>query len=126
MKTKEVKKTVEQLAAEIVARKNVELFANERGHVGISYDDRVYNTKKQEMETTRIEVKDINKVDVTVYRGERGEDILYFVQIFVSCRSDHPEYDWKFFKTVKDVREAFAIKDMLDDMIAEFKIREAI
>lgn len=120
MKAKEVEKTVEQQAAEIVASKKIELFSNDRGRIGIKYDDRTYNTKLQEMQTDRATINDIRKIDVTVHRGERGEEVIYFIRIYEAGGS---EWDNETFKLTKDVQVAFAIKDLLDDMITEFKSR---
>ncbi len=122
MKTKEKEKTVDQLAAEEVAGKKLKIFNSElKGFgkydgIGIEWED--YDIVGHERITKTICVQDILTIDVEVCRFERGDrEIRYLVDV-------KPYNDsLNVFSVSGTAEQAFAIKDMVDDMISEFRAR---
>ncbi|HML37004.1 MAG TPA: hypothetical protein PKA19_06260 [Bacillota bacterium] len=114
MKTKEPNKTIKQYAAEVIAENKVWISGvalrgyGEYDGVGLEW--------KSKYDTEKITIKDILGIDVIVFRSDEGR-IRYFVEIETFHGVN------KTFSISHTVEEAFAIKDLLDDMIAVFKIK---
>ncbi len=106
MKTKEIGKTVAQLAAEVVASKNVRIFKNDRGGIGIEFDK--YDGREI--------VESIAYIDVKVHRSiYEKQNISYPVWIDAIDKYGGP----KIFKMVDTAEEAFAIMDILEAAIRD-------
>ena len=110
VKKKEPKKTVEQLAAEAIAEKNVSIFASaikgfgEYDGVGLEWDHHRERTNFVEIMT----------IKVGVHR-DKYKEISFFISI------EGYKDDTKFIGWTSTAEQAYAIKDLLDDMIAAFK-----
>lgn len=124
MKAKEIQKTVVQLAAETIAEKNIKIFWNDRGTVGIEWDDKNYNSEMRELEDVRKVITEADWISVEVFRGDRGWRIDYFVKIHISYRYRQGGKEYEYFATTYTAEKAFAIKDLLEDMIEAFKSRK--
>ena len=108
MKAKEAKKNVEQLAAEVIASKNIRLFKHDRGGVGIEYDK--YGGREI--------VESITYVDVRVHRSTyEKQTISYPVWIDAIDKHGGPKVFWM----ADTAEEAFAITDILEADLKEFE-----
>jgi hypothetical protein len=113
VKSKEVKKTVEQLAAEAIAKKNVKIFNSPvRGfgkYDGIRVEWDHYGERRNSEE--------ILGIKVGVHRN-KWREISFFIEI--ENYKGNPQYlDW-----TATAEQAFAIKNLLDDMITDFKEKQ--
>lgn len=113
MKPKEVKKTVEQMAAEAIAKKNIKIFSAPVKGFG-EYDGIVLEWDHYGERRNSGKILDIN---VCVHRNTHKE-ISFFIAI--EDYKDNTQY----LRWAATAEEAFAIKDLLDAMIADFKDKQ--
>jgi hypothetical protein len=113
MKAKEVKKTIEQMAAEAIAKKNVSIFASPVKGFG-RYDGIGLEWDHHRDRANSGEILDIK---VGVHRDSYKE-ISFFIAI-ENYKENSQYLDW-----TATAEQAYAIKDLLDDMISAFKVNK--